>query len=137
MLTYHYTLTPDDNGTLLIQFPDVPEAAAVAETEADALEQAVEGLEAALQMYVDARRPIPAASFDAGPPATLGASATAKLLLADEMVRQGMRKADLARSLGVHPPQVDRLLDLGHASKIEAVEAALSVLGRRLNVALA
>ncbi|MFT0533302.1 type II toxin-antitoxin system HicB family antitoxin [Castellaniella hirudinis] len=137
MLTYRYTLTPDDNGTLLIQFPDVPEAAAVAETKADAPHQAVEGLEAALQMYVDARRPIPAVSFDFGEPAALGASATAKLLLADEMVRQGMRKADLARALGVHPPQVDRLLDLGHASKIEAVESALSILGRRLDVALA
>jgi len=137
MLTYHYTMTPDDNGTLLIQFPDVPEAAAVAETKTDAPSQAIEGLEAALQMYVDARRPIPAVSFEAGTPATLGTSATAKLLLADEMVRQGMRKADLARALGIHPPQVDRLLDLGHASKIEAVEAALSVLGRRLDVTLA
>lgn len=136
MLTYHYTMTPDDNGTLLIRFPDVPEAAAVAETEAEAQSQAAEGLEAALQMYVDARRPIPSVSFDSGEPAALGASATAKLLLADEMVRQGMRKADLARALGVHPPQVDRLLDLGHASKIEAVETALSVLGRRLDVAL-
>lgn len=137
MLTYHYTLTLDDNGTLLIQFPDIPEAAAVAETEGEAQVQAIEGLEAALQMYIDARRPIPATSFNGGPAATLDVSATAKLLLANEMVRQGMRKADLARALGVHPPQVDRLLDLGHASKIEAVEAALSVLGRRLDVALA
>jgi antitoxin HicB len=59
------------------------------------------------------------------------------LLLADEMVRQGVRKADLARLLGVHPPQVDRLLDLGHSSRIESVEAALSALGRHLEVALA
>jgi len=105
MLTYHYTLTPDDKGTLLIQFPDVPEAAAVTETETDAPRQAFEGLEAALQMYIDARRPIPAASLDAGPPATLGASATAKLLLADKMVRQGIRKADLARIMDIHPPE--------------------------------
>ncbi|MCP2041926.1 hypothetical protein L1281_002544, partial [Neisseria sp. HSC-16F19] len=27
MLAYPYTLTPDDNGTLLITFPDIPEAA--------------------------------------------------------------------------------------------------------------
>jgi antitoxin HicB len=48
MLIYHYTLVPDDNGTLLIRFPDVPEAAAVAETEAEVPVQAVDGLEAAL-----------------------------------------------------------------------------------------
>lgn len=59
------------------------------------------------------------------------------VLLAGEMVRQGIRKADLAWALGIHPPQVGRLLDLGHASKIGSVEAALSVLGRRLDVALA
>jgi len=59
VLSYHYTLTPDDNGTLLIQFPDVPEAAAVAESEAEAPAQAAEGLEAALHMYLDAHRPLP------------------------------------------------------------------------------
>ncbi|TAN25475.1 MAG: type II toxin-antitoxin system HicB family antitoxin [Castellaniella sp.] len=137
MLIYHYTLVPDDNGTLLIRFPEVPEAAAVAETEAEVPVQAVDGLEAALQMYVDARRPLPVASCLTGPAVALSTAVTAKLLLADEMVRQGVRKADLARLLGVHPPQVDRLLDLGHSSRIESVEAALSALGRHLEVALA
>lgn len=33
MLTYAYTLTPDSNGTYLIQYPDLPEGAAVSETE--------------------------------------------------------------------------------------------------------
>jgi len=85
MLAYHYTLTPDDNDTLLIQFPDVPEAAAVAETEALAPEQAAEGLEAALQIYVDARRPIPSVQYTDGPAVTLGALVTAKLLISSEM----------------------------------------------------
>lgn len=137
MSTYCYTLTPDDNGTLLVLFPDVPEAAAVAETLADAPQQATEGLEAALQMYVDARRPIPSPSFESPDSVTLGVSVTAKLLLSDAMVSQGIRKADLARLLGVHSPQVDRLLNLGHSSKVEAVESALYALGHRLEVALA
>ncbi|MCK9507354.1 MAG: type II toxin-antitoxin system HicB family antitoxin [Pigmentiphaga sp.] len=137
MLAYHYTLTLDDNDTLLIQFPDVPEAVAVAESEADAPKQAAEGLEAALQMYVDARRPLPAPFFTDGPTVTLHTTATAKLLLANEMALQGIRKADLARSLGVHPPQVDRLLDLGHATRMDRLESALAVLGKRLELTLA
>jgi len=138
MLTYHYTLTPDDNGTLLIQFPDVPEAAAVAEREDDVPVQAAEGLEAALQMYVDARRPLPVAAYVSGHAVRhavrLKALATAKLLLSDQMVALGVKKVELARMLGVHPPQVDRLLDLGHGSRIEAVEAALEVLDRQVDI---
>lgn len=137
MLTYCYTLTPDDNGTLLITFPDVPEAVAVTESREDISANAAEGLETALQMYIDARRPIPmpAAVGDGSVP--LAALPTAKVLLSNEMVGQGIRKAELARRLGVHMPQVDRLLDLGHASKIEAVEAAVQQLGRRLEVSMA
>ena len=46
-----------------------------------------------------------------------------------------MRKADLARLLGVHMPQVDRLLDLRHRSKLEQVEAALNAVGYRIELA--
>lgn len=90
---------------MLIEFPDVPEAAAVADTAADAPVQAADGLEAALQMYVDARRPLPAAQYADGDAVTLRPGATAKLLLANEMIREGVRKADLARSLGVCSPR--------------------------------
>ncbi|KAB1444943.1 type II toxin-antitoxin system HicB family antitoxin [Bordetella bronchiseptica] len=136
MLTYCYTLTPDTNGTNLVEFPDLPEAAAVSETPDDVQANAAAGLEAALQMYVDARRPIPLPSAVADGSVTLGALATAKALLSNEMVAQGVRKADMARRLGVHMPQVDRLLDVSHASKIEAVEAAFQQLGRRLDVSV-
>ncbi|MDQ2149067.1 type II toxin-antitoxin system HicB family antitoxin [Alcaligenaceae bacterium C4P045] len=142
MLTYCYTLTPDDNDTLLVQFPDLPEAAAVGEDADSAKANAVEGLEAALQMYLDARRPVPlpaavgAGAVGAGA-VTLPAVQTAKVLLSNEMVVQGIRKAELARRLNLHMPQVDRMLDLSHASKIEAIESAFAVLGKRLNIEVA
>lgn len=135
MLSYCYTLTPDTNGTYLIQYPDLPEGAAVSETES-AGEEAAEGLEVVLQMYIDARRPIPMPASVGDGSVSLGAMTTAKVLLSNEMVRQGIRKAELARRLGIHNPQVDRLLDLAHSSKMEAIEAACSELGRRLDVSL-
>ena len=67
----------------------------------------------------------------------LPALETAKVLLWNEMFAQKMRKADLARMLNVHTPQVDRLFDLGHSSKIEFVEQAAKALGKTLNVSLA
>ena len=137
MLTYCYTLTPDDNDTLLVQFPDLPEAAAVGEDADSAKANAVEGLEAALQMYLDARRPVPLPAAVGAGAVTLPAVQTAKVLLSNEMVMQGIRKAELARRLNLHMPQVDRMLDLSHASKIEAIESAFAVLGKRLNIEVA
>jgi len=45
-----------------------------------------------------------------------------------------LKKSELARRLGWHLPQVDRLFDLRHASKLEQVEAAANVLGRHIEV---
>lgn len=135
MLIYCYTLTPDTNGTNLIQYPDLPGGASVSEGEHD--EQAAEGLEAILQMYIDARRPIPLPEAVGDGSVTLDALPTAKLFLSNEMVRQGVRKTELARRLGIHNPQVDRLLDLAHSSKLEAMEAAFRELGRRLDISVA
>jgi antitoxin HicB len=60
--------------------------------------------------------------------------AVAKLGLHQAMLAQGVSKVKLAGLLGVHRPQVDRLLDVTHGSKIEAIEHALSLLGQRLVV---
>jgi antitoxin HicB len=38
--------------------------------------------------------------------------------------------------LDVHTPQVDRLFDLSHASKLDFVEQAAKALGKTLTVAL-
>lgn len=139
MLTYSYTLTPDTNGTLLVRFPDIPEAASVGNDEQDAAINALEALEAALEIYFDERRPIPLPAVADPTPysVTLPAVVTSKVYLSNEMIRQGVRKADMARRLGVHGPQMDRLLNLRHGSRIEQVEAALGKLGRRLDVSIA
>ena len=43
-------------------------------------------------------------------------------------------KAELARRLNCHLPQVDRLLDLRHASRLDQLEAAFGALGKQLSV---
>jgi len=139
MLNYPITLTPDSNGTFLVGFPDFPEANSVGDDEADALHNAVDALETALDIYFEQRRPVPLPSEpDADQRVVaLPALGTAKVLLWNEMHEQKLRKADLARMLDVHTPQVDRLFDLGHSSKIEFVEQAAKALGKTLNVSLA
>jgi antitoxin HicB len=50
------------------------------------------------------------------------------------MRKQGVRKAELARRLRWHGPQVDRLFDFRHASRLDQIEAAFSALGAKLDV---
>ena len=64
----------------------------------------------------------------------LPALETAKVLLLNEMVSQGVRKAEMARRLDVHMPQIDRLLDLRHNTRIDFLEKAASKLGKSLNI---
>ncbi|MDY0272755.1 MAG: type II toxin-antitoxin system HicB family antitoxin [Advenella sp.] len=49
MLIYPVTLIPDDNDTFLVEFPDIPEANSVGEDEQEALLNAEDALEAALE----------------------------------------------------------------------------------------
>lgn len=139
MLNYPITLTPDTNGTFLVGFTDFPEANAVGEDTDDARAQAVDALEAVLEIYFDERRPVPLPSAPAEGQlvVALPALSTAKVLIWNEMHARNLRKADMARLMSVHTPQIDRLFDLGHSSKIEFVEQAAKVLGKSLNVSLA
>lgn len=135
MFDYPVLLTPDD-GTVLVTFPDVPEAITFGADEDEALLQAVDALETALSCYVDARQPLPVASRPKRGQRTVRPSALegAKLGVYQAMTEQGIKKAELARRLGWHMPQVDRLFDLRHASRLDQIEAAARVLGRQLEV---
>lgn len=52
------------------------------------------------------------------------------------MLDEGVSRTELARRMGCTRQVVDRLVDFIHASKIEQVERALCLLGRRLSVVL-
>ncbi len=56
------------------------------------------------------------------------------MLLYQGMREQGIGKAELARRLGWHLPQVDRVLDVEHHSRLDQMDAALSAIGWRLDV---
>jgi len=138
MFDYPVTLTPDGDA-VLVSFVDVPAAITFGANENEALLQAVDALEAALSFYVDARKPLPVASKAKRGQHTVRPSALdgAKLGVYQAMTEQGIKKSELARRLGWHMPQVDRLFDLRHASRLDQIEAVARVLGRRLEVRVA
>jgi antitoxin HicB len=135
MFDYPVTLTPDNN-TILVTFTDVPEAITFGANRDEALLNAVDALETGLSFYVDARKPLPVPSQPSAKQVTVRPSALecAKLGVYQAMTEQGIKKAELARRLGWHMPQVDRLFDLRHASKLDQIEAAAHVLGKHVHV---
>lgn len=134
MFDYPVILTPDD-GTVLVTFPDVPEAITFGADEEEALLYAVDALETALSFYVDGRKPLPLPSpAEDHPTVRPSALECGKLGVYQAMMDQGIKKAELARRLGWHVPQVDRLFDLKHASRFDQIEAAARVLGRHVEV---
>ena len=138
MFDYSVTLTPDGS-TVLVTFADVPEAITFGTDEDEALLQAVDALESGLSFYLDARQPLPVASKPMRGQKTVRPSAMecAKLGVYQAMTEQGIKKSELARRLGWHMPQVDRLFDLRHASGLTQIEAAALVLGRRVEITVA
>jgi antitoxin HicB len=122
----------------VVTFPDIPEAVSVGDDEDEALLNALDALESAIEIYFDEKRevPLPSKPKKGQLAVTLPALVVSKVLLANEMIRQGIRKSELARRLNVHMPQVDRLLDPRHSSKLDAIEAAFSKMGKRLEISV-
>ncbi|MDR2189407.1 MAG: type II toxin-antitoxin system HicB family antitoxin [Azonexus sp.] len=139
MFDYPVNLIPDDNGAVLVTFDDVPEAITFGADDDEALLNAIDALETGLSFYVDGRKPLPPASKPGKGQKTVRPSALecAKLGVYQAMIEQGVKKAELARRLGWHMPQVDRLFDLRHASKLDQIEAAAHVLGKHVLIQIA
>jgi antitoxin HicB len=139
MRAYPAALTPDPDGGFTVTFRDMPEAITEGDTREEASLRAEDALESALAMYIGAKDPLPVpsqaeASEEMVPLSALGMAKTA---LYDAMREQGVGRAELARRLRWHLPQVSRVLDLRHASRMEHVEAALAALGLRLIIDVA
>ena len=129
----------DTNGALLVTFPDIPEAATSAHNQAKALGLALESLASALEFYFEDGRAVPmhSAPKRGQQSVSLPASMSAKVLLLNEMLKQNVKPADLARLLGTTPQVVNRLTNLRHPTKIGGLAEAFRVLGKRLDLRVA
>ena len=137
-MDYPVTLARDDNRTLLVHFPDFPEAHTFGKDETDALRHAKDALATVIDAYIRTRRdiPSPSASRRRGWRVAVPALIAAKVQLYEAMRASHVGKAELARRLGWHLPQVDRLLEMTHGSRLSQLEAAFEALGRRIVVSV-
>lgn len=138
MARYPALIQPGDGG-YTVSFRDIPEALTCGDTLEEARAMAADALLTAMDFYFQDRRPVP-------PPSALQAdeelialpaSAWAKILLLNAMLEQRVTPAELARRMGTRPQEVTRIMDLGHATKIDTIEKALAALDHRLLLAVA
>jgi antitoxin HicB len=125
------SLTPDDNDTLRVDCPDLPEVHSFGDTKEEALEYASDAILVALQGRIRDRMEIPAFRRPRKGErfVELGSRVAGKLAVYRAMRSRGWRKADLARAMKVPPSDVDRLLNLRFRTSHEALDEALAALG--------
>ncbi len=135
--TYAYPvrLEPEPDGGYVVLLPDIGYGATQGDDLAEALAQAEDLLEEAILGMLAHGADVPLPSPARGrPTVALPALTAAKLEAYRAMRAAGLNKKQLAERLGWQPSQVTRLFDGRHASRLDQIEAALKVLGRRLVV---
>jgi antitoxin HicB len=138
MLRYPVSLSKED-GRILVSFPGFPGVHTYGDDESEALERAIDALETMLMGVIEDRGEIPEPGRLRRKDryVTLPALTEAKVALYKTMRAKKVGKAELARRLNCHLPQIDRLLDLNHSSRLDQIEQAFLMLGKRLDISLA
>ena len=133
MLSYPINFEKDDLN-ILVTSRDFPELTTFGDDYTKAQARALDALQEAIAARIHDRRDIPPPSPGGDARVALPTLTAVKVILYQGMRDQGIGKADLARRLGWHLPQVDRVLDVNHNSRLDQMDAALRAIGHRLQV---
>jgi antitoxin HicB len=129
--SYPAWLEPDEEGRLVVHFPDLPEALTDGADEAGALAEAADCLSEALAGWINRGEQIPPPSRlrrgqrSVSPDPTMALKAA----LCSALRARKMTAADLARRLDIDDRKAARLIDPRAENSLTSLEAALSVLG--------
>ncbi len=127
---------PEDGG-FVVRFPDFGYGVTQGESETEALELARDLLVLTIGDFMRAGRPLPQPKRHAGRNfhvVALTALQCAKADLYTAFLTSGLKKAELARRIGIPKTHIDRLFSLRHRSRLDQIEAAFAALGKRLHV---
>ena len=131
MLKYPVLLEIDDD-SIIVTSPDFPELSTYGLNREDALEHAISALEEAIAGRIYGSRDIPTPS-DGKETVILPTLTAIKVLLYRHLRESEIGKTELARRLGWYLPQVDRLLDVSHNSRMDQMDAAMKAIGCQIH----
>ena len=126
----------EDEGVYEINFCDFPDIQGVTYCAEDVEIKATETLLATLSELITLRNPIPLPqnSVTNAFAIHLPVLSCLKIALHNAILETQTPRSKLARTLNISAQQIERLLDLQYASKIEALEQALFVVGYDVKV---
>lgn len=133
MIAYPLELTEDDNATLLVTCRDLAEVTSFGTDRAECLKNGRKAVAEAVAARLAGFEDIPRPSVGELR-AELDLQLTLKVLLFWSLEEAGLTRADLVRLLGQHRPQIDRLFDPRHATRLNQYDAAFRALGRVADV---
>jgi antitoxin HicB len=134
--SYPARLEPDEEGRLVVHFPDLPEALTDGADVTEVLTEASDCLSTALAARIVNGEDIP-------PPSRLRprqhlvapeAAMAMKAALYSALRAREMSAADLARQLRIDERKATRLIDPRASSSLTSLEAALSALGYAIGI---
>jgi len=133
---YRALFEPGSRRSIVVSFPDVPEAITQGRDMADARAMAEEALGLALLAYLERGMILPRARARARGLVEISVApdVAAKLAVLEAFKAAGISKSELARRIGKDEKEVRRILDPKHPTKLPALTAALRALGKRLVV---
>jgi antitoxin HicB len=140
MLGYSISLIADDNDTVLVTCPALPELTTFGVDLADARRHAVDAIEEAIAARIADSEPVPKLQRKAAKRVSdetwvsLPMLSLLKIQLYIVMRESKTSRAELARRLGWGREQVDRLFRLDHHSRIDQIEQAFRALHYRIDV---
>ncbi|ETD72501.1 pilus biosynthesis protein HicB [Pelistega indica] len=137
-MLYPAIFTKENTG-YSVTFRDIPEAITCGDNWNDALHMAKDALITALDFYFEDQREVPSPSKaqEGDVLIELPSSLYAKVLLLNEMVKQHVSNAELARRIDVRPQEMQRITNLNHPTKIDTIAKSLAALNKQLILTLA
>jgi antitoxin HicB len=136
-MEYPALFEPAEEGGFIITIPDFGWGVSQADTEAEAQTMATALLQTLVQEHIRNGEQLPRPGKPRGRKTRtvrLPALQSAKAELYRLLIESGVRKAELARRLGIPKANVDRLFDLRHRSRLDQMESAFRVLGKEIRI---
>jgi len=136
-MEYAALFEPAEEGGFVISIPDFGWGVSQGDTEDEARQMAAALLQTLVQEHIRKGEELPLPTRPRGKKyraVRLPALQSAKAELYMAFKESGIRKAELARRLGMPKTTVDRLFDFGNHTRLDQMEAAFATLGKRLAV---
>src|ERR1035437_8807375 len=136
-MEYAALFEPAQEGGFVITIPDFGWGVSQGDTEEEAREMAAALLQTLVQEHIRKREALPRPTKPRGRKnrlVSLPALQSTKAELYMAFLASGIRKAELARRVGIPKTTVDRLFNFENHTRLDQMEAAFAALGKRLSI---